>query len=339
MIWTCYSGLEKGKYLLKGGEFVMFDPRKCTLDRKISTTGNYPLLEYYDGYKIPIVSDSMFKTMINNESRMEYICYLISAIFNEDFNEVLSNTKFIKTELDKVKKEESKKTVDLLCKIKGKIINVEVNNNTSKSSLERNLAYMFSLYHGDMKEGSKYRFNSIVQVNLNNFRFSGKKDVLEECYITNIRKLPKDINDFDIYSNKIRIINIYLPNIDKRDYNKLELYEKLLLIFNENDEELLNDLSEGDEIMEKYVKDSKEASEKDEVIGMYNEEIHKEKLRLAEIDEFRELGHEEGLKEGTQKTKEETAKKMLQDNLDLNIISKYTDLSIKEVEKLRKEVE
>ena len=142
-----------------------------------------------------------------------------------------------------------------------------------------------------------------------------------------------------------------MPNIDKRDYNKFNLYEKLLLIFNENDEELLNDLSEGDEIMEKYVKDSKEASEQDEVIGMYNEEIHKEKLRLAEIDEFRELGHEEGLKEGlkrgheegmeegTQKTKEETAKKMLQDNLDLNIISKYTDLSIKEVEKLRKEVE
>ena len=313
----------------------MFDPRKCTLDRKISTTGNYPLLEYYDGYKIPIVSDSMFKTMINNESRMEYICYLISAIFNEDFNEVLSNTKFIKTELDKVKKEESKKTVDLLCKIKGKIINVEVNNNTSKSSLERNLAYMFSLYHGDMKEGSKYRFNSIVQVNLNNFRFSGKKDVLEECYITNIRKLPRNINDFDIYSNKIRIINIYLPNIDKRDYNKLELYEKLLLIFNENDEELLNDLSEGDEIMEKYVKDSKEASEQDEVIGMYNEEIHKEKLRLAEIDEFRELGHEEGVREKAI----ETAKKMLQEGIDISIISRCTDLSIKEVERLKEEVE
>ena len=310
----------------------MFDPRKCTLDRKISTTGNYPLLEYYDGYKIPIVSDSMFKTMINNESRMEYICYLISALFDEDYNEVLNNTTFIKTELDKVKKEESKKTVDLLCKIKGKIINVEVNNNTSKSLLERNLAYMFSLYHGDMKEGSKYRFNSIIQININNFRFSGKKDVLEECYITNIRKLPKNINDFDIYSNKIRIINIYLPNINKKEYNKLKLYEKLLLIFNENDEELLNDLSEGDEIMEKYVKESKEASEKDEVIGMYNEEIHKEKLRLAEIDEFRELGHEEGIREKAI----ETAKKMLQKGYNITDISECTDLSIEEVEKLKK---
>ena len=330
-----YIGLAREKIFVKGGEFIMFDPRKCTLDRKISTTGNYPLLEYYDGYKIPIVSDSMFKTMINNESRMEYICYLISALFDEDYNEVLNNTTFIKTELDKVKKEESKKTVDLLCKIKGKIINVEVNNNTSKSLLERNLAYMFSLYHGDMKEGSKYRFNSIIQININNFRFSGKKDVLEECYITNIRKLPKNINDFDIYSNKIRIINIYLPNINKKEYNKLKLYEKLLLIFNENDEGLLNDLSEGDEIMEKYVKDSKEASEQDEVIGMYNEEIHKEKLRLAEIDEFRELGHEEGVREKAI----ETAKKMLQKGYNITDISECTDLSIEKVEKLKKEVE
>ena len=313
----------------------MLDLRECTLDKEISKTNSYKLLDYYKGYKIPIVSDSMFKTMINNESRMEYICYLISALFDEDYNEVLNNTTFIKTELDKVKKEESKKTVDLLCKIKGKIINVEVNNNTSKSLLERNLAYMFSLYHGDMKEGSKYRFNSIIQININNFRFSGKKDVLEECYITNIRKLPKNINDFDIYSNKIRIINIYLPNINKKEYNKLKLYEKLLLVFNENDEGLLNDLSEGDEIMEKYVKESKEASEKDEVIGMYNEEIHKEKLRLAEIDEFRELGHEEGIREKAI----ETAKKMLQKGYNITDISECTDLSIEKVEKLKKEVE
>ncbi len=143
--------------------------------------------------------------------------------------------------------------------------------------------------------------------------------------------------------NKIRIINIYLPNINKKEYNKLKLYEKLLLIFNENDEGLLNDLSEGDEIMEKYVKESKEASEKDEVIGMYNEEIHKEKLRLAEIDEFRELGHEEGLKEGLKKgsleKSIETAKKMLRKGYNITDISECTDLSIEEVEKLKKEVE
>ena len=150
---------------------------------------------------------------------------------------------------------------------------------------------------------------------------------MEECYITNINHIPKDINDFQIYSNKIRIINIYLPNIRKKDYNKLKLYEKLLLIFNENDNQLLKDLSKGDEIMEKYVKESKEASEQDEVIGMYDKELHDEKLRLAEIDEYREKGKQEKAKE--------TALKMLQDNLDLDIISKYTELSIEELKSLR----
>ena len=305
----------------------MLDLRECTLDKEISKTNSYKLLDYYKGYKIPIVSDSMFKTMINNESRMEYICYLIASIFNEDYNEVLKNTKFIKNNIDKYKNEESNKTVDLLCKIKGKILNVEVNNNTSKSSLERNLGYMFSLYSANMKRGHKYNFNEVIQLNLNNFRFKGRKDVLEECYITNINHIPKDINDFQIYSNKIRIINIYLPNIRKKDYNKLKLYEKLLLIFNENDNQLLKDLSKGDEIMEKYVKESKEASEQDEVIGMYDKELHDEKLRLAENDEYREKGFKEGIKE--------TALKLLQKNIDLNIISECTGISLEELKKLK----
>ena len=305
----------------------MLDLRECTLDKEISKTNSYKLLDYYKGYKIPIVSDSMFKTMINNESRMEYICYLIASIFNEDYNEVLKNTKFIKNNIDKYKNEESNKTVDLLCKIKGKILNVEVNNNTSKSSLERNLGYMFSLYSANMKRGHKYNFNEVIQLNLNNFRFKGRKDVLEECYITNINHIPKDINDFQIYSNKIRIINIYLPNIRKKDYNKLKLYEKLLLIFNENDNQLLKDLSKGDEIMEKYVKESKEASEQDEVIGMYDKELHDERLRLAENDEYMEKGKQEKAKE--------TALKMLQKGYDITDISECTGLSLEELNQLK----
>ena len=43
----------------------MLDLRECTLDKEISKTNSYKLLDYYKVYKIPIVSDSMFKTMIN----------------------------------------------------------------------------------------------------------------------------------------------------------------------------------------------------------------------------------------------------------------------------------
>ena len=77
-------------------------------------------------------------------------------------------------------------------------------------------------------------------------------------------------------------------------------------------------------------------------LGVYDKKLHEERLRLAEIDEFYEKGFKEGFKEGYEEgvyeAKVERAKKMLQDNLDFNIISKYTGLSIEELKKL-KEVE
>ena len=95
-------------------------------------------------------------------------------------------------------------------------------------------------------------------------------------------------NSEEIYTNKVHIFNIYLPNIRKKDYNSLEDYEKLLLIFNEEDDEVLDMLSEGDDIMKEYIMDSKNASEQDEVIGMYDKELNDEMLKRAEIRENRE---------------------------------------------------
>ena len=131
-----------------------------------------------------------------------------------------------------------------------------------------------------------------------------------------------------MYTNKIHIYNIYLPNIRKKDYNSLEEYEKLLLVFNENDNNILEELSRGDEIMKEYIDDSRRASEQDEVIGMYDKELHEERLRKSELKEANLQGREEGIKN--------TALKMLQENIDLSIVSKCTGLSIEELNKLKK---
>ena len=79
--------------------------------------------------------------------------------------------------------------------------------------------------------------------------------------------------------------------------------------------------------MEKYVKESKEASEQDEVIGMYDKELHEERLRLAENDEYREKGFKEGIKE--------IALNMLQKGYDITDISECTGLSLDELQKLK----
>ena len=128
-------------------------------------------------------------------------------------------------------------------------------------------------------------------------------------------------------------------SVRKKDYNNLEDYEKLLLIFNEEDDEVLNMLSEGDEIMKEYIKDSKNASEEEEIIGLYDKELNDDMLKRMEIKENREEAFNEGIQEGIQEGICETAKKMLKKGYDINDISECTSLSLDKLKELKKEVE
>ena len=58
------------------------------LDRMTSDKDSYKKEEYYKGYKIPIISDTMFKTMINNTDRKQYASLLISIVLNKDYKEI-----------------------------------------------------------------------------------------------------------------------------------------------------------------------------------------------------------------------------------------------------------
>ena len=307
--------------------------KKAVLDKAMSEKDAYELEKRYEGYKIPIVSDAMFRTMFYNESRKKYGCYLIALLLKKDFNEIYNNTTLIKANIDEEKENKSRKTVDYLCRIDDVVVNVEMNKNASKTSLARNLGYMFSLYNGGMSKGDDYFFETCIQININNFTFQGKNEVLDEYMIVNLK------DSEEVYTNKIHIYNIYLPNIRKKDYNSLEEYEKLLLVFNENDNNILNELSKGDKIMKEYIDDSRKASEEDEVIGMYDKELHEERLRKSEIREANENGIQQGIQQGRSEGRKEErvsiAKQMIQDNVDLEVVSKYTGLSLDELQKLK----
>ena len=307
------------------------------LDKSVSNDMAYKLKTRHKGYRIPLVSDVMLRTMFFNESRKKYGCYLIALLLNQDYNEIFENTTLIKPTVDEEKADKSRKTVGYLCRIDGVLVNVEMNKNKTRTNLERNLDYMFRLHGGGMKIGDEDNYETCLQINVNNFTFEGKTEVLDEYMIVNLSNID------EIYTNKVHIYNIYLPNIRKKDYNSLEDYEKLLLVFNEEDDEVLDMLSEGDDIMKEYIEDSKNASEQDEVIGMYDKELNDEMLKRAEIRENREEAYNEGLesgrKEGSLESKRETALKMIQNNLSFDLIAECTGLSLEELNVLKEGIE
>ena len=116
-----------------------------------------------------------------------------------------------------------------------------------------------------------------------------------------------------------------------------------MLVFNEEDNEELSKVYEGESIMEEYVKDAKRASMEDDVVGLYDKELHEEKLRITELEEAREKGIATGMKQGMaagidQGKKEsilETARKLLEEKVNIDIISKCTGLSEEEISNLK----
>ena len=67
----------------------------------------------------------------------------------------------------------------------------------------------------------------------------------------------------------------------------------------------------------------------------YDKDMTTELDKIAQLDYAREEGREEGRVEGREKEKIETAKKMLEDGLDADLICRYTGLSIEEIQKLQ----
>ena len=129
--------------------------------------------------------------------------------------------------MDKNRYHDSNQTVDFACELEGEVYNIEMNNNTSISSLERNVSYVHELYKSKMQRGGTYNYQKTIQINLNNFSFVGNDKTMEEYQLRN--------EDGVILTDKIKIIFIYFPKIRKKLYNGDELtkLKKLLLVFNE----------------------------------------------------------------------------------------------------------
>ena len=69
-------------------------------------------------------------------------------------------------------------------------------------------------------------------------------------------------------------------------------------------------------------------------IGLYDKELDTWKINQGNI----ELAKEEGIEQGAKENSIEIAKKMLADNISIEQISKFTGVSIDELEKLKNNI-
>ena len=70
-------------------------------DKEISKKYKVNLRKIGENEKISIVSDTMFRTMFNNEKRIKYSAKLISYFLDIEYERLLNNIRLVKNDIDK----------------------------------------------------------------------------------------------------------------------------------------------------------------------------------------------------------------------------------------------
>ena len=308
--------------------FSIFNEENMNYGEKINLVKKEDLKEED---KLPIFSDTFFKAIFSNTNRLKYICKFLSYYLEDvTVEELLEIITLVKNEEDKTNESDKARRVDLLAQVGNMKINLEVNNCGTKEMMERNIEYICRIYGEQSKSGEQEKHDFCIAFNLNNFT-------------------PKDGKDFDVWGikdnegnlvfDKFIIFQIYLPalenkfeNIYNKDVDKLTERERFLLMLStSNKEESDKFCVKGDKIMKDYQKEASKVSHDKAVLDKYTKEWELEQMSI----EREAIGERRGIEQGISQTQREVAEAMLQENLDIEMISRITKLSKEEIEEIK----
>lgn len=294
---------------------------------------------------VPFLFDPIFKSVLKDEKMKGVLSFLISEVTGLDKNYVMENIDFKDTELKRNRYLEKGKIADLIVYIENNIINIEANQVLNSGLIDKNNSYHYKI----ASEIIKNKLNPLViQINID------RKNKFDKL-VTEFRL--RDETGKYVLDDKFINYHINIDNILKKEYNKDKLtrLEKILLLMITEDKNVLRQISKDDEEMNYMVDKLEEMALNDGIVGLYDKEKAMERVNainkmeainegFAEglekgiekgIKKGIEKGIEKGKKEGLNEAKKKMAKKMLDEGIDIELISKITELPKKEIEKLK----
>jgi len=277
-------------------------------------------------------NDCVFKALFQSEECMPVLAYVIGEVLNLTQSYVLNNLSFKPTELVKERYFEHGKITDLLIEITGKVINLEMNQESKdkQGKVIKNNKYHHTLAGRTLLIAEDYKnMKEIVQIN---FDFINRFD---DRLIIPFRLMDEE-GKF-ILDEKFTNYHINMEKVREKSYNINELnkFEKILLILQEESKTRLRQLSKGDGELIMMVKKIEEMSYDPELIGLYDKEKMDNFVNGINLADAEKKGLEQGFEQGSKNEKLEIAKNMLNKKMDMEIISEITGLTNDEIENLK----
>lgn len=269
--------------------------------------------------------DKTFKEVFLNPKNED----LLESLLEDILKVKIEIKKILPTELITGNNIIKSKRVDALILATNKKIEIEINASINEYVYIRNTAYICNIYSTNALVGDSYNQNiDIIQINL----------TWGLDYEESKREFRISDKNGNVYIKNLLIIEINMEYYKKIWYSKDEkkIKENELLVMLDLNEGELKKMPKSDKISEKYV-ESVTILNNDPFFQEYmSQEEDQRKMQNSLIREAEDTGYEKGIKFGEEKGKIKMVENMLNEKIDINTISKISNLSIEKINKIKK---
>ena len=288
---------------------------------------------------IPIFYDKIFKKMFGDPDNTDKLAYLLSAIFKMPYKDFKDNIVILESEKRVTKNDEKVGKSDIVLKIEfssfGKI-NLEMNVGFYKEVIVRNVGYITSHFASFLKSEDDYSdIKPIIQINFNTYDIDKRSNSIIDLYTLRNNNSHELTNMLQIFHINIEKWYKCWYNGDMEGYSEEDkkLIRMLALLSITNKQDFTKCIGETDmeDVTKKdFVNTMDELCSDEELENYYGSAEELEKLRrYGEV-----IIRQEALEEGQKEKSIEIARRMLEHNMEIDTISKLTDLSKTDIEKL-----
>ncbi len=276
--------------------------------------------------KVSLLTDCIFKSMFKECSEFRE---LLNEIFKDYFELDLNSFDLTSEELMVINIKDTRNRVDLCLRDKesNTFLNIEANNFKRDYLDNRNLCYVAKVILQIFKYDKNYKKEfKLYQININNYLCE-----IDEDIINTTKRMYDEKNK--VRDEKITIHEIYLGKYKEMDYNNISEKEKNLAMLNCTSIKKMEELVQGSKIRGKIMEKFKKKLSAEEFAEiLFDPEEDQEMILNSERLE----GIEEGIEKGSNQKQIEIAKKMLDEKIPLESISRLTGLNITEIKKIAK---
>ena len=275
-----------------------------------------------------LMHDLLFKEVFASPDNRRQLIHLLELILDCKLDNVKDELKVTyESPLSKDKNDQKSVRGDVIIKYGDTTINLECYSNFDQNSINKSGYYVMRIHASKLEVGDGYhKLGKTVQINFVEKCPLDLEDVIvSDFHIAcdwkpSVKWFPEDFC--------VKIVQIDKARALGYTNDETERWLKFIAARNyeERDEAAQGDglLVELNEWVDKYVRGDKA-----------------EELNQWDIEIATNKGHQDGVAEGTEIGREqrniEIAKKMLEDNVPIDDISRYTELSIEEIEKLKEQ--